>query len=118
MDQVVVVIEQHFRDLESVGDLALSYKIIGADNGGTAFPHIFRTRQHIQNIARFIEKVAANDVWSATINQIPIVDSIVASEIKIEQLLSALLACFFAASLPIHNTDRANPHFVDRVFEQ
>src|SRR5215813_6004172 len=114
----MVVVKQHFGDFKSISDGACSNKIVGADNGSAAFPHIFRSRQLVQNIARFIKQVAANDIWGATINQIPIVDSIVAPDIKIEQLLSALLAYFFATSLPIHNTNRAHPYLMNRAFEQ
>jgi len=51
----LIVFQQNLSDFESVSYVALLEKIVSADNGSAAFPNILRTRQPVQNIARFIE---------------------------------------------------------------
>ena len=80
-------------------NIALSNKIVGTDNGSAAFPYIFGARQLVQNIARLIEQIAADYIWGAAINQIPVVNAIMAPQIKIEQLFSTRLQRFFCYEL-------------------
>src|SRR5258705_9127570 len=81
--------------------------------------HIFLERANLYKISRgLIKQIAADYVWSAAINQVPVVNATMSPHIKIEQLLSARFGRFFVTSLPIHNANRSRPYLVDRTIEQ
>ena len=95
MDQVLFIINEKVGNLESVGDVTLLDKLSGANNRGAAFPDVFERASLYKNVARLIKQVDADHVERAKIHQIPVVNPVVTSHIKIEQLFAALIRTSF-----------------------
>ena len=89
MNQVLVIFNQEFGDSECIIHFTLSEKREGADNSRAAFPGVLRASQLVQNLAWFIKikKVFANHLVSSKINQVPVIDSIVAPQVQIVEFL-------------------------------
>src|SRR5262245_27890549 len=98
------LMDQNFGNLEGVVDIPLANEIVSSSDGSAAFPGAFGTGKLVQDSSRLIGQVAADNVRSTPVHQIPIVDSVVALYVEVEQFLPARLRCFLAAGLPIHNT--------------
>ena len=108
VDHFVVVSKQHPSDLKGIGYVALPDEIGGADDGDATFPHVFGGRQLPQNVARFIEQVAADYVWSAEVDEIPVVDPICAPQVQVEKLLySANIAAILSRHCSMPAFDRS-----------
>src|SRR5690349_21172488 len=99
----MVIIQQYFSNLKCVGGLAFFNEVAGADNGAATLPQIFRVCQLVQNIARFIKKVATDYVRGTDVYKVPAIDSIAASYVEIEKFFSATFKRFFTPCLLIHD---------------
>jgi hypothetical protein len=70
MNQIMAIGKQYFRKLKSVVDVALSDEIPGADDRGPAFPEIFRAGQFVQNLARFVGEISADDYYNNLVKEV------------------------------------------------
>src|SRR5918994_1407519 len=118
VDQILLVVEQHLGDPEGVVHIAVPDEEVGADDGGAAFPHVLGARQLVEDLARFVGQVAADDVRAGHVDQVPVVDPVRASQVEVEQLLPAAFWRPFASGLLVHDAEAAGAHLVDRALEQ
>src|SRR6185295_15480526 len=77
VNQVLFVAEQHLGDLKGVSSIAVPDQLTGRYDRSSPLPNVFRTCKSVQDIARMIAQVDAEDVERAQIDQVPIIDSIV-----------------------------------------
>jgi hypothetical protein len=114
----VVVSDQDFGDAEGVGGVTLANQVQGADDRRPPLPGIVRASEPVEDIPRSVSEIAADNLRSRDIEQIPVVDPIAASQVKAKQLLAALLARPLAPRLLVHDAEGAGPYLVDRALEQ
>ncbi len=60
--------EEHLGDLEGVGHIALPDEVGRADDGRAALPDVCGTRQLVQDVARLVEQVTADDKRTAHVH--------------------------------------------------
>ena len=118
LDQIVIIVDQHLGDRERLRGVALSDEVIRGDDGGSALTHLLGPSQLVEDVARLVEQVAADDVRRAPIHQVPRVDPVVPTDVEIEQLFATLRCRARAAGLEVHDADRPDAGLVDRAVEQ
>src|SRR5262245_8811885 len=108
----MVVFCQQRRDLEGIVELVPADEVVGADDRRAAFPWILRTRELVEDIPVLVRQIATDDVRRGAIDEIPVVDAVVTTQIQREQRLSVLRARAPRASLEVHDAHGAHAYLV------
>ena len=89
---------RQFADGYSVRDRLLFHDEPEAGvEGGAALPHVLRFRELAEDRARLVGEVLADDGPGGEVDQVPVVDAVVAAEIEVEEFLAARLGRLLSA---------------------
>lgn len=90
----------------------------GSDNRCAAFPQVLRDREFVQNVTRLVSEIFADDVVCGEIDEIPIVDAVVAANIEVVKLLETFLGAFLALCRLAHDAQSTDADLMDRAFHE
>lgn len=90
----------------------------GSQDSGAALPEVAGESELVEDPARFVSEVPTHDVPGAEVHQVPVVDPIDASQVKLEQIPHEVLGRGAAGGLLGHDLDGPCPRFMDGTFQQ
>jgi hypothetical protein len=118
LDQGLAIVDQAAGDPERVVELTTPDEGIGCEHGGAPLPHVLRLREPVQDGARFVDEPGADDMIGREIDQIPIVDAVMAAKVELIELAAPRLVGRLQGVLLGHDRQGTDAQLVNVAVEQ